>query len=256
MRQKIDENQHKNHHDYKIMTIQHNIYCLNIFSCFFFISLRSLNLNILDDWERQTRRAECGAGNRRPGPSERTRTLTLRRVSQQASAGGTVVCHSLHLFPSHILIWVTDRHTTRVMCTRVWGHVSCYLWPGNVSNVCGKWLRANVGASIHTPEPEPGTGVRLSSSSGSGLRLLPVVAWLPREEAPMSPQPMVTTAMYHKLAFIVIKRISCRLKSVKFCVLSLWLSVMLMLFPGVWNPFEVLHSHDFPRNQSFGSLWV
>ena len=46
MRQKIDENQHKNHHDYKIMTIQHNIYCLN---SFFFISLKSLNLNILDD---------------------------------------------------------------------------------------------------------------------------------------------------------------------------------------------------------------
>ena len=44
------------------------------------------------------------------------------------------------------------------------------------------------------------------------------------EEAPMSHQPMVTAAMYHKLTFIVIKRISCRLKNVKSCVLSLWLS--------------------------------
>ena len=211
----------------------------------------------MDDREGDQACGECGAGNRRPGPSGRTRTLTLSRVSQQASAGCTVVCHSLHLFPSPILIWVSVRHMTRVMCTRVWGHVPCYLWPGNVSNVCGKWLRANVGASIHTPEPEPGTGVRLSSSSGSGLRLLPVVAWLPRGGG-----SHVSSAHGHG-SHVSQTDIYCDQKDFLspqkckiLCFIFVTLTVMLMLFPGVWDLFEVLHSHDFPRNQSFGSLRV
>ena len=74
--------------------------------------------------------------------------------SQQASAEGRVQPPPVPRVKTSE--FMCDPYDTCDVYTRVWRHVPVYLCSGNVSNVCGKWLRANVGASIHSPEPEPG----------------------------------------------------------------------------------------------------
>ena len=201
--------------------------------------------------ERETRRAvsaELGTGDRGRvggrGPwhwvewvNRRVRGAQLCATASTCSPALWGTWHVWCVHVSEVTCHATCDLVTSVTCVGSgWGPMSEPVYTHRSRSQALEW--------DSPPPPAPGSD---SCQLWLGFR---------GEEAPMSHQPMVTAAMYHKLTFIVIKRISCRLKNVKSCVLSLWLSVMLMLFPGVWDLFEVLHSHDFPRNQSFGSLRV
>ena len=159
---------------------------------------------------------------RRPGPHGRTRTLTLSGVSQQRVnrrvQGGRVQPPPVPRVKTSE--FMCDPSDTFDVYTRVWRHVPVYLCSGNVSNVCGKWLRANVGASIHSPEPEPGHWsetlllLRLRAPTLASCGLI-----LPRGGGSHVSTPPRST-INPKL--IVIKKIFCRDECEKYCCVLLY----------------------------------
>ena len=140
---------------------------------------------------RETRRAEVGVGDRGRmggrGPWHWVEWVNRESTGECRLESRASTCSPC----PNIWVHVWDPHDTCDVYTRVRRHVPCYLCCGNVSNVCGKWLRANVGASIHSPEPEPGhwseTLLRLRAPTLASCDLI-----LPRgggSQAPMSTPP-------------------------------------------------------------------